>query len=178
MVYVDHDPLVLAHARALLTSTPPGHVDHLHAELRDSDPIRREAARTLDFTQPVALMLLGVLDVLAEDDQAHAIVTQLLDPLPAGSYLLLSHLSAEVHPVAMLDYTQRWNQHLTRPIRTRTPEQLTRFFDHLELLEPGVVSCSLWRTDPHQIGIPVAVDAFCGVGRKPTRRGQRRQARS
>lgn len=96
-------------------------------------------------------------------------MTRLLDALPAGSYLVLSHPSAEVHPKAMIEYTRLWNEHLTLPITTRSRPQLTRFFDPLELLEPGVVPCSLWRPDPHQIGNPIAVDAFCGVGRKPGR---------
>ncbi|MGH3942678.1 MAG: SAM-dependent methyltransferase [Pseudonocardiaceae bacterium] len=167
IVYVDHDPLVLAHARALLTGTPPGRTDHLHADLRDPDTILREAARTLDLTRPVALMLLGVLNFIVEDDQAHAVVTRLLDALPAGSYLLLSHPTAEVHREAMLEYQRLWNERATPPITIRSPQQLTRFFTPLELLKPGVVPCSLWRPDPTQIGSPVAVDAFCGVGRKP-----------
>jgi S-adenosyl methyltransferase len=168
VVYVDYDPLVLAHARVLLTSTPPGRTDHLHADLRDPDTILRDAARTLDFTRPIALMLLGVLDFIREDEEAHAIVTRLLAALPAGSYLLLSHLSDDVHREAMLDSTRWWNEHVILPITTRSPQHLTRFFDPLALLEPGVVSCSLWRPDHYQIGIPVAVDVFCGVGRKPT----------
>ena len=166
VVYVDHDPLVLAHARALFTSTPAGRTDHLHADVRDPDVIVRDAARTLDFTRPVALMLLGGLNFLFEDDQAHTIVTRLMDALPAGSYLLLSHLGADIHPEAMRAYARLWNEHAVSPITIRSPQQLTRFFDPLELLEPGVVSCSLWRPDPRQLGTPVAVDMYCGVGRK------------
>ncbi len=171
IVYVDNDPLVLAHARALLTSTPQGRTDHLDADLHEPEKILRHAARTLDLTQPVALILLGILNHITEDDQAHAIVTRLLDALPAGSYLLLSHPTAELHRAAMLAYTRLWNEHATPPIITRSPQQLTRFFDALELLGPGVVSCPLWRPDPVQIGTPLAVDAFCGVGRKLTSRG-------
>ena len=168
IVYVDNDPLVLAHARALLTSSPQGSTDHLQADLRDPDTILQQAARTLDFTQPIALLLLEILNFILDDDQALAIVNRLLDALPEGSYLLLSHSTAEIHHEAMLQYTQLWNDHATPPITTRSFQQLTPFFNHLELLEPGVVPCSLWRPDPCQIGNPVAVDAFCGVGRKLT----------
>ncbi|MGH3938386.1 MAG: SAM-dependent methyltransferase [Pseudonocardiaceae bacterium] len=166
VVYVDHDPLVVAHARALLTSTPQGAIDCLAADLREPEKILHGAARTLDLTRPIALMLLGILTFITDDDQAYAIVTQLLDTLPAGSYLLLSHPTAHIHPAAMGEYTRVWNEHATPLITTRCPQRLTRFFDPLELLEPGVVSCPLWRPDPYQIGMSVAVDTFCGVGRK------------
>ena len=162
---------MLAHARALLTSTPEGVIDYLDADLRDPETILRHAAGALDFTQPVAL-LLEILNHIIEDDAAHAIVTRLLDALPAGSYLLLSHPTAELHRAAMLAYTRLWNERATPAITTRSPHQLTGFFQSLELLEPGVVSCSLWRPDHVQIGTPAAVDAVGGVGRKPgVRRG-------
>lgn len=167
VVYVAHDPLVLAHARALLTSTTlTGHVAHLHADVHDPEPILQGAARTLDLVRPVAVILLGVLNFLVEDDQAHALVTGLLDALPVGSYLLLSHLSADLNREAMRTYTRLWNEHTGAPIMIRCLQQLTGFFDRLKLLEPGVVPCSLWRPDPHQLGIPAVVDVLCGVGRK------------
>ena len=96
IVYVDNDPLVLAHARALLTSTPQGATDYLHADVRDPELILEHAARTLDFAQPVALMLLGILNFVPDDVEAHAVVDRLLSALPAGSYLVLSHPTAEV----------------------------------------------------------------------------------
>ncbi|MGH4016242.1 MAG: SAM-dependent methyltransferase [Pseudonocardiaceae bacterium] len=167
VVYVDNDPLVMAHARALLTSSPPGVTDFIHADLRDPETILRDAARTLDLTRPVALMLLGILNFITDTDQAHAIVNRLLDALPTGSYLLLSHPASEVNREAMLEYRQLWNEGAAPPITTRSRQELTRFFDRLELLEPGVVSCPLWRPDPSHVGTPMAVDEFCGVGRKP-----------
>jgi hypothetical protein len=88
IVYVDNDPLVLAHARALLTSTPEGATDYLHVDVRDPGTILRQAARTLDFTQPVGLMLLGILNFVTDTDEAHAIVDRLLSALPSGSYLV------------------------------------------------------------------------------------------
>jgi len=170
IVYADNDPLVLTHARALLTSHPDGVTDYLDADLRDPEKIVRDAARTLDFTQPLALMLLGIVNFLVDDDQAQAIVNRLLDALPAGSYLLLSHPTAEIHRAVMLEYRRLWNQSATPPITIRSSQQISRFFNRLELLEPGIISCPLWRPDPRHIGTPVEVDMFCGVGRKPTPR--------
>lgn len=165
IVYVDHDPLVLAHARALLTSTAPGSIDYLNAELGEPEKILAHAAGTVDLTRPVAL-LVQTLHQLLDDDSAHAIVTRLLDALAVGSYLVLVHPSAELHPAAMLAYTRLWNEDARPAITIRSPSQLSGFFDRLELLEPGIVSCPLWRPDPVPITTPIAVDTFGGVGRK------------
>lgn len=167
IVYVDNDPLVLVHARALLTSTPEGATDYLDADVRDPDKILREAARTLDFSKPIALMLLGIINYIIDDDEAHAVVKRLLDALPSGSYLALSHPTAEIHGEAVEASMRHWNESGAAPIRTRSRAQLIRFFDGLELLEPGVVSCSLWRPDPSEIGTQVVVHQYGGVGRKP-----------
>ncbi|MGH3904340.1 MAG: SAM-dependent methyltransferase [Pseudonocardiaceae bacterium] len=168
IVYVDNDPLVLVHARALLTSSPGGVTDYVDADLRDPDTIVREAARTLDFTQPIALMLLGIMEHIMDTDEAYAIVHRLLDALPSGSYLVLSHATAEVDPEVMLEGMRQWNESGgTPPLVARSRQELGRFFDRVELLEPGVVSCSLWRPDLSRVGTPVEVDFFGGVGRKP-----------
>ena len=164
IVYADNDPLVLVHARALLTSSPEGVTDYVDADLRDPDTILREAAKTLDFTQPTALMLLGILNFILDNDEAHAIVNQLLDALPAGSYLVLSHPTPEVDGDAVHKSVRIWTEGGgTPPITARSRQELLRFFDRLELLEPGVVSVSRWR--PY-IGPPPEVFEYCGVGRK------------
>lgn len=167
IVYVDNDPLIMAHARALLTSTPQGITDYIHADLRDPDAILREAARVLDFTQPVALMLLGIINHVVDDGEAHAVVNRLLGALPSGSYLAISHPTAEIDGEAMRESMRLWNESGGTPIVARSRAELTRFFDGLELLEPGVVSCSLWRPEPTRFGAPAAVYEFGGVGRKP-----------
>jgi hypothetical protein len=167
IVYVDNDPLVLAHARALLTSTPEGATDYLHVDVRDPGSILRQAARTLDFTQPVGLMLLGIVNFITDTGEAHAIVNRLLRALPSESYLVLSHPTAEVDGEAMHKAMRHWNESGAAPIVSRTPRQLTDFFDGLQLLEPGVVSCSHWRPDHSDFGVPAEVFHFCGVGRKP-----------
>ncbi len=166
IVYVDNDPLVLAHARALLTSTPEGATAYIHADVRAPDVILQEAARTLDFTQPVGLMLLGIVNYIIDTDEAHAVVNRLLDALPSGSYLAMSHPTAEVHGEAVEESMQLWNASGAAPLRTRSRQELTSFFDCLELLEPGVVSCSRWRPEPCEVGVPAVVHQYCGVGRK------------
>lgn len=162
IVYVDNDPLVLAHARALLVGTPEGATDYLEADLHDPDTILEQAAKTLDFTQPVALTLLGVLNFILDYDEAQAIVNRLLDAVPPGSYLAIAHASNEVNPAEAAAARDFWNEHAKPPITFRTAQQITRFFDRTELLDPGVVSCSRWR--PDILDAP-EVDQFCGVGR-------------
>ncbi|MFY9808738.1 MAG: SAM-dependent methyltransferase [Pseudonocardiaceae bacterium] len=167
IVYVDNDPVIMTHARALLTSTPDGATDYVHADLRDPDTILREAARTLDFTQPIALMLLGIVEHILDTDEAYAIVHQLLAALPSSSYLVLCDPTTEVHREVMLEATRRWNDSATPLITARSRQELIRFFDGLELLAPGVVSVSLWRPEAATLGTPVEVFNFGGVGRKP-----------
>jgi O-methyltransferase involved in polyketide biosynthesis len=165
IVYADNDPLVLAHARALLTSSPQGACDYIDGDLRDPDAILAQAAHTLDFTQPVGLMLLGILHHIPDTAQAYAIVRQLMAALAPGSFLTINHSTSAIHGAAMEDAVAHWNKVGTPTMTLRTPQQITRFFDGLDLLSPGVVSCSLWRPSPG--GQPEQVDEFCGVARKP-----------
>jgi len=166
IVYVDNDPLVLAHARALLTSTPEGRTDYLDEDLRNVDAILEHASKTLDFSQPVGLVLLGVVIFIGDDEEAYSIVRRLLDALPSGSHLVLSHT---ITSPAMPDVDAAvafWNEHGTPKLTQRTPEAVARFFDGLELLEPGVLSCSRWRPGNTGGVEPDEVAMFGGVGRK------------
>jgi O-methyltransferase involved in polyketide biosynthesis len=165
IVYVDNDPVVLVHARALLTSAPEGATDYVDADLRDPDKILHEAARTLDLTQPVAITLLGVVHHLTDTDQAHAILQRLLGAVAPGSYLVISHTTSTVTGAAMEEAVQMWNQAGSVPIVIRTPGELAGFFEGLELVEPGVVSTTQWRPDPDSDR--PEVDEYCAVGRKP-----------
>jgi hypothetical protein len=128
IVYVDNDPLVLAHARALLTSTPEGVADYIHADLRDPDTILTEAARTLDFSRPVGLMLLGVVNHILDSDEAISVVNRLVAALPSGSYLALTHSTAEIHGEPMLEVmrqvTERGGTPYQGPHPPRTPPVL------------------------------------------------------
>ena len=165
VVYVDNDPVVLAHARALLTSTPQGVCDYLDADLRDPEKILGGAAHTLDFAQPVALLLLGILHHITDSGQAYAIVRVLADALPAGSFMAINHATNAIHGSASDEAVRLWNQFGKPPITLRSPEQIAAFFAGLDLLEPGVVSCSRWRPE-HSPWEPVEVDEFCGLARK------------
>jgi O-methyltransferase involved in polyketide biosynthesis len=167
IVYVDNDPLVLAHARALLTSTPEGATAYIHADLRDPDKILAEAAETLDFDQPVALILSGVLGHIVDLDEARSIVRGLMDALPSGSYLSLNDGTSVIGREQLEQATQDYNDSGAVPYVQRTPEEIASFFDGLELVEPGVVSCPRWRPDPAPGDPPAELDAFGGVGRKP-----------
>jgi hypothetical protein len=169
IVYADNDPLVLMHARALLTSTPQGACDYVEGDLHDPDKILAEAARTLDFAQPVALMLLGIVHHISDTDEAYSIVRRLMAALVPGSFLTINHSTSAVHGAAMEDAVRHWNRVGTPPMTLRSPQQIARFFDGLDLLAPGVVSCSRWRPGPSPGGEqPAEVDEFCGVARKPS----------
>ena len=168
IVYADNDPLVLAHARALLTSTAEGACDYLDGDLREPGKILDQAARTLDFSQPVALMLLGSLHHIPGTEEAYSIVGQLAGALAPGSFVVINHSTSAVHGAAMEEAVAHWNKVGKPSMTLRSPQQIARFFDGLDLLAPGVVSCSRWRPDPSlPDGPPAEVDEFCGVARKP-----------
>jgi hypothetical protein len=167
IVYVDNDPMVLAHARALLSSTPEGATAYVDADLRDPDKILAEAAVTLDFSKPIALILSGVLGHVVNIDQARSIVRSLMGPLPSGSYLSLNDGTSVIGKEQLEQATQDYNESGAIPYVQRTPAEIASFFDGLELVEPGVVSCPRWRPDPAPGDPPAELDAFGGVGKKP-----------
>jgi hypothetical protein len=165
IVYVDNDPLVLAHARALLTSSREGIAEYVDGDVHDPGKILAEATKTLDFTKPIAVIMNGILGHIADDGEARSIVAQLVDGLPSGSYLTLSDGSdtSEEGVESMRFY----NQSGGIPYHLRSPERITRFFDGLELVEPGVVPRNQWRPDitPPTSTAPSA--GYGGVARKP-----------
>jgi hypothetical protein len=168
VVYVDNDPVVLAHARALLDSSPQGATDYVDADLRDTAAIIAEASRTLDFTRPVGITMIALLHHISDYDEARSIVSRLLDSIPPGSYLAISHSTNVIYGAASDEAVGRWNQFGKPPVTLRSPGEISRFFDGLELLEPGVVSTTRWRPAPADIGGGAReVDQFCGVARKP-----------
>jgi hypothetical protein len=167
IVYVDNDPMVLAHARALLTSTPEGVTAYLDADVHDPDTILREAKKILDFTQPIALMMLGILGNIVDYDEARDILDRLVAALPSGSYVVINDGTNVVDPVARNEAT-RVSIEAGTPYIARHPDEIAGFFHGLDLVEPGVVSSSLWRPDPDpEAGVPATVDVFCGVAHKP-----------
>ncbi len=166
VVYVDNDPMVLSHARALLTSTDEGATAYVESDLRDTRAITAGAAKTLDFTVPIALMMLIVLHMIPDSDDPYGVVASLVEALPSGSYLVLAHPASDVRAVNQAEMTRRVNQRMSGPQATmRDQAAISRFFDGLDLLEPGVVQPQQWRPDPGVIG-PDQVTAWCGVARK------------
>ena len=163
IVYVDNDPLVLVYARALLTSTREGKTDYIDADVRDPDRILAQAAETLDFSRPIAIMLLGIMNFVVDDGEADAIVKRLVDAVPAGSYLALSHPTTEVHRESVERATAMWNSSGAAPMTTRSPAQIENYFAGLEVLEPGLVTCSQWRPDGNDTTM---VTEFSAVARK------------
>ncbi|MFD0773839.1 SAM-dependent methyltransferase [Streptomonospora algeriensis] len=167
VVYVDNDPLVLVHARALLVGTEEGATDYVDADLRDPDTILRAAAATLDFTQPVALMLLGVVNFVEDDAEVRSILDRLLEALAPGSYLVASHPTDDLDPERAHQVAAAWNERGTPKLTVRSAAGIEALFDGLELLEPGVVSCSLWRPEQTEVGAIGPVSEYGGVARKP-----------
>ncbi|MFC5184938.1 SAM-dependent methyltransferase [Actinomadura harenae] len=166
IVYVDNDPLVLVHARALLTSTPEGACAYIDADARDPERILARAADTLDFTRPVALMMLGILGSIWDDGEAMAVRDHLVDALPPGSHLVLEDGTGAVDPDAAAD-AEHVRAEAGDPYKLRSPEGLAEFFHGLKLLDPGVVAVSRWRPDPNPWGTPPEVTAYGGVAAKP-----------
>jgi O-methyltransferase involved in polyketide biosynthesis len=166
VVYVDNDPIVLAHARALLLGSSEGFTTYIDADLHRPEQILEEAARSLDFEQPVALMLMNILGHVPEFDEARAIVARLLEALPAGSHLAVADGTNVVDGEAFDAAIAIWNQAGSLSYHLRKPEQIAEFFTGLQLVEPGVVSCPLWRPGVAEVGAVVPVDEFCAVGRK------------
>ena len=163
IVYVDNDPLVLVHARALLSSSEEGVTDYVDADVRDPDTILREAARTLDFNQPIALVMLGILGNVLDTGEARAIVSRLVAAVPSGSYLVIND---GIDTVEAGVESARVRSDAGDPYCLRSPDMIARFFDGLDLLPPGVVSTPRWRPDP-DAGTPPDLGVACGVARKP-----------
>ncbi|MEI5524909.1 SAM-dependent methyltransferase [Streptomyces brasiliscabiei] len=167
VVYVDHDPTVLAHASALLTSTPEGATAFVAADLRDPDTVLARAAETLDLGRPVALLLLGVTAHLP-GESAYSAVARLLDALSSGSRLVLADSTEVYRPEAMRATAERWNASSDNPRVNRSPEQLTRFFDGWKFIAPGLVPVTRWRPERGDTADEQGeVDCFGGVARKP-----------
>jgi hypothetical protein len=165
VVYVDNDPIVLAHARALLTSAPEGVTDYVEADARDTDTILREAARTLDFSQPVAIMALLVLQYIPDADGPDQVVARLLGAVPRGSYLTISDTTADIDTERAADVAERLNQRMgPARLTMRSREEIAAFFDGMDLVDPGLVPLPQWRAlfDPAEL-----INAYACMGRKP-----------
>ncbi len=165
VVYVDNDPIVLVHARALLASTPQGSTQYVEGDVRTAGPILEAAASTLDFTKPVALMLLGIMHLVQDSEDPYGVVDGLIAALPAGSYLALSHPAIDIH-AAQAEAQRRYNERVSTPQTLRTREQVARFFEGLELVPPGLSYVHAWRPDPGDRTDQDTASAHGGVARK------------
>jgi hypothetical protein len=168
IVYVDNDPVVLAHARALLTSSPEGKTAYLDADLRDPAKILDQAAEVLDFSQPVSVLLVAVLHFVQDSDDPYRIVKTLMDAVPSGSCLAILHGASDVGSDDMPEAERRYNEQASARFNARDREHVGRFFDGLELTGPGLVNLSWWSQGAAGDGSTLAdVAAYCGLARKP-----------
>jgi S-adenosyl methyltransferase len=165
VVYADNDPVVMMHARTLLKSTPQGATDYLEADIRDPLKIIEGAARTLDLTRPVAVMMLAVLHFVMDDEDPGGIVARFMAAVPAGSYLVISHLGRDVDPEAMAGFARAMRERGVRG-RVRSQAEVGRLFDGLKMLEPGVVLASQWRPES-DLEVRAATSLWAGVASKP-----------
>lgn len=172
IVYVDNDPLVLAHARALLTSTAEGSTRYLHADMHDAAALIDGAAEILDLSRPVAVYFMGVLGHVADTAEARTLVRNLMDRMPSGSYLTICD---STHPPRDTTFQQAQEDYADTgavPYWNRHVEEIASFFDGLEWVEPGFVSVPLWRPDEPDVPAvgasgPAPLDHFGGMARKP-----------
>ncbi|MFD7896820.1 SAM-dependent methyltransferase [Streptomyces sp. NPDC059743] len=168
VVYVDNDRIVLAHARALLVGSAQGRTDYIEADARDVETILAEARHTLDFSRPVGLMLVAILQYIPDADDPYGVVRRLLDALPSGSHLVISHPASDISAAEVAESMRVYNERAAAHAAAtpRTHDQVERFFDGTELLAPGVVSLPRWRPGPHDIPAD-DIPMWSGVGRKP-----------
>jgi hypothetical protein len=170
VVYVDFDPVVLAHARALFTSTLEDATAYIEADARDTGKILAEAAGTLDFRRPVAVLLLGILPFIPDEDGPWEITAALMGAVAPGSYLAVSHWASDIRAEEATEAGSRYNQNSAVPLRLRSQAEFTRFFDGLELTSPGIVPVNRWQPAPPPDGQreeKEALPGYAALGRKP-----------
>jgi O-methyltransferase involved in polyketide biosynthesis len=168
VVYTDNDPVVIRHAQALLNSGPEGRTDYIEADIRDTGRVLAEAARTIDFSRPVAILLMGLLHFIPDEDDPYGIVARLLDAVPSGSYLAIGHGASDIDPGRAAEMTLRYNERSAARITLRGYGQVRRFLDGLELEPPGLVRLDEWWSGHGAAGEGTAsLLGYCGVARKP-----------
>jgi hypothetical protein len=170
IVYVDYDPIVLAHAHQLLESTPEGATSYVHGDLRDPGPILERASETLDFDKPIAVILIGVLHFVRESEDPYAIVARLMEAVPSGSYLAISHLASDLQAEQMADMAERYDESVDEAMIVRSHAEVSRFFEGLELVGRGVICIDQWGSpegEPDAASEGWVMPVYGAVGRKP-----------
>ena len=167
--YVDYDPVVLAHARALLVSNDVGATTYVDADLRDTETILAAAAGTLDMDEPVAILLITMLHFIPAADRPQEIVRRLLDAVPPGSFLVVLHAPSDIRGNEVAEMARRYNATASAPINPRTHDEVARFFDGLEMIGPGLVNLTDWWDSAAP---DTGLAGYVGIARKPAHRGQ------
>ncbi len=167
IVYVDNDPMVLAHARALLTASTPGTTSYLDADLRDTSKILTEAAALLDFRKPIGILLIGVLQLIPDEDDPRAIVTRLIEAVPPGSWLAIFHPASDILTDRMREAARQVSVGAAAPTTLRSQAEIMHFFDGLEFLAPGLVQVHRWRPGSPAPDMGDEVPGYAGLARKP-----------
>jgi hypothetical protein len=165
VVYVDNDPMVVVHAEALLRSSLEGRCVYVDADMRDADFILNEASRTLDFSKPVALMLLMIMHLVPDDAEAERIVAALANRLAPGSYIAISHMTADFAPDAVMAAANAYNDMAPVPVTARNHAQVTALFGGRQLIEPGMVAVNRWPSDSGAVGPEPDVGVYGGIAR-------------
>jgi trans-aconitate methyltransferase len=164
IVYVDNDPIVLAHAHQLLANTSQSTTSYRFTDMRDVDTVVSQAAETLDFTKPVGLVLVAILHFVTDDEDPYGLVAKLVEAVPSGSYLAISHLASDIMAEEMEALYNRISERTKETFVLRSRSEVARFFDGVELVDPGIALVSDWHIEsPGQIDLPV----YAGVGVKP-----------
>ncbi len=167
VVYVDNDPMVLTHARALLTGGAPDSTSYLDADLRDTETILAGAATLLDFRKPVGVLLIGILQLIPDEDEPRAIVSRLMEAVPPGSWLAIFHPASDILTEQMSEVARQVSDRAAAPTTLRSKAEIRHFFDGLELLEPGLVQVHRWRPGSPAPDMGDEVPGYAGLARKP-----------
>jgi hypothetical protein len=167
VVYADNDPIVLSHARALLTSSPDGVTAYVDADLRRPDEILRHARQTLDFTRPVAVILVGILHLISDDEDPYGLAARLMAATVPGSYLVITQPASDVHADAAAEGARRYNERVATKQTRRSRAEVARFVEGLQVAEPGIVQMHRWRPEPGLNVDDYEVSGWAVVARKP-----------
>jgi O-methyltransferase involved in polyketide biosynthesis len=166
IVYVDHDPVVISHARALLTSSPEGKTDYIQADLRDWATIFAGAQKTLDFSQPVAVFLIAVLHFILDAEDPHQMISRIVADLAPGSYLVIAHAASDIEAPTAAAMASSYNATAALTITPRDRAAVTRFFDGTEITRPGLLPLADWRGSSPVRTARAGLSCYCGVARK------------
>jgi O-methyltransferase involved in polyketide biosynthesis len=167
IVYVDHDPVVISHAQALLTSSPAGKTDYIQADLRDWETISAGARRTLDFSRPVAVLLIAVLHFILDAEDPHRMISRIVADLAPGSYLVIAHAASDIEASTAAAMARSYNASSSLTITPRDRATVARFFDGMEMTGPGLLPLAQWWGSSRAATASSGLSCYCGIATKP-----------